>query len=160
MANNLVKHLINVIQALDYSFTPPATQFHNKPISRLTYEEYISQELSIFRKIVTESIDKLNNLNTLRCIMSTGLDYWMAKDILNSINGDKILYESYLQHVEHFTRVSDNLSTNQNSKVVNTEETTNDGDLNQKDEDKLNQEEQLQEVVWAWDQIKDSRNFK
>ena len=44
MANNLVKHLINVIQALDYSFTPPATQFHNKPISRLTYEEYISQE--------------------------------------------------------------------------------------------------------------------
>ena len=22
------------------------------------------------------------------------------------------------------------------------------------------QEEQLQEVVWAWDQIKDSRNFK
>ena len=66
----------------------------------------------------------------------------LAREALS--NGDKILYESYLQHVEHFTRVSDNLSTNQNSKVVNTEETTNDGDHNQKDDDKLNQDDQSQ----------------
>ena len=80
-----------------------------------------------------------NNFNTSKLIQKYSN---LAREALSS--GDKILYESYLQHVEHFTRVSDNLSTNQNSKVVNTEETTNDGDHNQKDDDKLNQDDQSQ----------------
>ena len=66
----------------------------------------------------------------------------LAREALSS--GDKILYESYMQHVEHFIRVSDNLSANHSSKVVNTEEASNDGDLNKKDEDKINQDDQLQ----------------
>jgi len=95
METNLINHLTNILQAFNYSLTPPATQFHNKPISGLTYEEYISQELSIFRKIVTEPIIKMDKhiLNTLRCIMSTGLDYGVAKRILTDISGgNKILY--------------------------------------------------------------------
>ena len=80
-----------------------------------------------------------NNFNSSKLIQKYSN---LAREALSS--GDKILYESYLQHVEHFTRVSDNLSTNQNSKVVNTEETTNDGDHNQKDDDKLNQDDRSQ----------------
>tara|TARA_Y100000590_G_scaffold204433_2_gene231843 strand:- start:430 stop:825 length:396 start_codon:yes stop_codon:yes gene_type:complete len=80
-----------------------------------------------------------NNFNTSKLIQKYSN---LAREALSS--GDKILYESYLQHVEHFTRVSDNLSTKHNSKVVNTEEATNDGDHNQQDDDKLNQDDQLQ----------------
>ena len=82
-----------------------------------------------------------NNFNTSKLIQKYSN---LAREALSS--GDKILYESYLQHVEHFTRVSDNLSTNQNSKVVNTEETTNNGDHNQKDDDNLNQEDDQSQV--------------
>ena len=82
-----------------------------------------------------------NNFNTSKLIQKYSN---LAREALS--NGDKILYESYLQHVEHFTRVSDNLSTNHNSKVVNTEETTNNGDHNQKDDDNLNQEDDQSQV--------------
>ena len=80
-----------------------------------------------------------NNFNSPKLIQKYSN---LAREALSS--GDKILYESYMQHVEHFIRASDNLSANHSSKVVNTEEASNDGDLNQKDEDKINQDDQLQ----------------
>ena len=80
-----------------------------------------------------------NNFNSPKLIQKYSN---LAREALSS--GDKILYESYMQHVEHFIRASDNLSANDSSKVVNTEEASNDGDLNQKDEDKINQDDQLQ----------------
>ena len=80
-----------------------------------------------------------NNFNSPKLIQKYSN---LAREALSS--GDKILYESYMQHVEHFIRASDNLSTSHSSKVVNTEEASNDGDLNQKDEDKINQDDQLQ----------------
>jgi len=80
-----------------------------------------------------------NSLNSSKLIQKYSN---LAREALSS--GDKILYESYLQHVEHFTRISDNLSPNSNSKAVNNEEPLSDVDLNQKDEDKINQDDQLQ----------------
>ncbi len=35
--------------------------------------------------------------------------------------GDKILYENYMQHAEHFVRISENNSNNSNSKIVSSE---------------------------------------
>tara|TARA_B100000003_G_scaffold116312_1_gene104158 strand:+ start:21 stop:410 length:390 start_codon:yes stop_codon:yes gene_type:complete len=38
----------------------------------------------------------------------------LAREALSS--GDKIMYENYLQHAEHFIRISENLGENSNSK--------------------------------------------
>jgi hypothetical protein len=62
MASKLVNHLVDIVHALESN--PPVTQFHDKPITRLTYEEYINQELSTFRNIVTEHVQPLETKET------------------------------------------------------------------------------------------------
>ena len=63
----------------------------------------------------------------------------LAREALS--NGDKILYENYLQHAEHFIRVSENNSNNNGNKNIqsSTLPDTNIGKIseekNQKEED-------------------------
>ena len=50
-----------------------------------------------------------NNFNASKLIQKYSD---LAREALSS--GDKILYESYMQHVEHFVRISENLPNNSN----------------------------------------------
>ena len=52
-----------------------------------------------------------NNFNTSKLIQKYSN---LAREALSS--GDKILYENYMQHAEHFIRLSDNNNQNLNSK--------------------------------------------
>jgi len=94
-ASKVVQQLVNVLQELETSITPPVIQFKDKPIFRLTHEEYINQELSMFRKIVTDEILPLesNEINTQRYLMSVGLDYQTATKYRKEIIGGKHLSE-------------------------------------------------------------------
>ncbi len=70
-------------------------------------------------------VDKYNNL---------------AREALSS--GDKILYENYLQHAEHFIRLSDNFTENSNSKD-NSSKIANEVSINNVSDQSSNQEEKL-----------------
>tara|TARA_B100000780_G_C21062805_1_gene427254 strand:- start:261 stop:449 length:189 start_codon:yes stop_codon:yes gene_type:complete len=59
-ASNVVHQMKDVLQELKTSITPQITQFKENPNVRLTYEEYINQELSMFRRIITENIKSIN----------------------------------------------------------------------------------------------------
>ena len=64
----------------------------------------------------------------------------LAKEALSS--GDKILYENYLQHAEHFIRLSENFSDasnskNSSSKVVDEIKINNINEKNSKQDEKL-----------------------
>ena len=64
----------------------------------------------------------------------------LAREALSS--GDKILYENYLQHAEHFIRLSDNFIENSNSKdnsskIANEVSINNVNDQNSKQDEKL-----------------------
>ena len=51
-----------------------------------------------------------NNFNSNKLIQKYSD---LAREALSS--GDKILYENYMQHAEHFVRISENFSKNSNS---------------------------------------------
>jgi len=97
-ASNAVQQLVNILQALKTSISPQITQFKEYPISILTDEKYIIQELSMFRKIVYEEIKPMDikGINTLQGIMSIGLDYETAMKVKNLHTNTDIskLYES------------------------------------------------------------------
>jgi hypothetical protein len=97
-ASNAVQQLVNILQALKNSISPQITQFKEYPISILTDEKYIIQELSMFRKIVYEEIKPMDikGINTLQGIMSIGLDYETAMKVKNLHTNTDIskLYES------------------------------------------------------------------
>ena len=57
-----------------------------------------------------------NNLNVSKLIQKYSD---LAREALSS--GDKILYENYMQHAEHFVRLSENSSQNLNSKSISSE---------------------------------------
>jgi len=102
-ASNVVHQLVNILQALDTSITPSVTQFHKIPIARLTHQEYINQELSMFKRIVTinKGFLKPKDINTLRCIMSIGLDYQTATDFINNVLQGNELYDVLLDIRKH-----------------------------------------------------------
>jgi len=56
-----------------------------------------------------------NNINISKLVQKYSD---LAREALSS--GDKILYENYLQHAEHFTRISENIS----GKSINNENST------------------------------------
>ena len=89
-----------------------------------------------------------NNFNSSKLIQKYSN---LAREALSV--GDKILYENYLQHAEHFIRLSDNPSNNLNSSDnfssnYNTKQgddaALNDSDLSKTSEEKSKQEDQFQ----------------
>ena len=78
-----------------------------------------------------------NNFNSTKLIQKyTDL----AREALST--GDKILYENYLQHAEHFTRLSANFSNSSNEK--NQTKQVEEISITKIGEKKLNQEKKLQ----------------
>ena len=75
-----------------------------------------------------------NNFNSPKLIQKYSD---LAREALS--NGDKILYENYMQHAEHFIRVSDN-NTNSKDKSLQTNNQVSFDDISEKDlksDDKL-----------------------
>ena len=64
----------------------------------------------------------------------------LAREALSS--GDKILYENYLQHAEHFIRLSDNFTENSNSKD-NSSKSANEASINNVNDQSSKQDEKL-----------------
>ena len=78
-----------------------------------------------------------NNFNTTKLVQKYSD---LAREALSS--GDKILYENYLQHAEHFIRLSENFSDasnskNSSSKVVDEIKINNINEKNSKQDEKL-----------------------
>ena len=78
-----------------------------------------------------------NNFNSSKLVQKYSD---LAREALSS--GDKILYENYLQHAEHFIRLSDNFTDNSNSKddsskIANEVSINNVNDQNSKQDEKL-----------------------
>ena len=78
-----------------------------------------------------------NNFNSSKLVQKYSD---LAREALSS--GDKILYENYLQHAEHFIRLSDNFTENSNSKdnsskIANEVSIKNVSDQSSKQEEKL-----------------------
>tara|TARA_B100000029_G_C17498353_1_gene931776 strand:+ start:759 stop:1145 length:387 start_codon:yes stop_codon:yes gene_type:complete len=65
----------------------------------------------------------------------------LAREALSS--GDKILYENFMQHAEHFIRVSHNSSNSSEIKNGNAEKTTKTNISNIKKDDDLNKDNQI-----------------
>ena len=89
-----------------------------------------------------------NNFNSSKLIQKYSN---LAREALSV--GDKILYENYLQHAEHFIRLSDNSSNNLNSSdnfssnynsKQGDDASLNDSDLSKTSEEKIKQEDQFQ----------------
>tara|TARA_B100000029_G_scaffold330871_1_gene323129 strand:+ start:463 stop:852 length:390 start_codon:yes stop_codon:yes gene_type:complete len=78
-----------------------------------------------------------NNFNSSKLVQKYSD---LAREALSS--GDKILYENYLQHAEHFIRLSDNFTENSNSKD-NSSKIANEVSINNVSEQSSNQEEKL-----------------
>ena len=64
----------------------------------------------------------------------------LAREALSS--GDKILYENYLQHAEHFIRLSDNFTENSNSKD-NSSKIENEAGINNANDQSSKEDEKL-----------------
>tara|TARA_Y100001970_G_scaffold94803_1_gene119479 strand:+ start:17745 stop:18134 length:390 start_codon:yes stop_codon:yes gene_type:complete len=79
-----------------------------------------------------------NNFNASKLIQKYSD---LAREALSS--GDKILYENYLQHAEHFIRISEN-SNNHSIKKENSPETIKEVSLEKINKEELNQEKSLQ----------------
>ena len=78
-----------------------------------------------------------NNFNSSKLVQKYSD---LAREALSS--GDKILYENYLQHAEHFIRLSDNFTENSSSKdnsskIANEVSINNVNDQNSKQDEKL-----------------------
>ena len=65
----------------------------------------------------------------------------LAREALSS--GDKILYESFMQHAEHFIRLSENVSNISNDKV-NSNETFNQTNISKLKDEDVKKSENLQ----------------
>jgi len=65
----------------------------------------------------------------------------LAREALSS--GDKILYESFMQHAEHFIRLSENVSNISNDKV-NSKETFNQTNISKLKDEDVKKSENLQ----------------
>ena len=65
----------------------------------------------------------------------------LAREALSS--GDKILYESFMQHAEHFIRLSENVSNFSNDKV-NSNETFNQTNISKLKDEDVKKSENLQ----------------
>ena len=77
-----------------------------------------------------------NNFNSSKLI-----NKYLAREALSI--GDKILYENYMQHAEHFIRVSHNSSNSSEIKNGNAEKTTKANISNIKKDDDLNKDNQI-----------------
>ncbi len=64
----------------------------------------------------------------------------LAREALST--GDKILYENYMQHVEHFVRISANF-TNGSEKKNGSSQETKDTNVSKIKQDELNQEDKI-----------------
>ena len=78
-----------------------------------------------------------NNFNTTKLVQKYSD---LAREALSS--GDKILYENYLQHAEHFIRLSETFSEisnskNNSSKIVNETSINNVNEQDSKKDEKL-----------------------
>ena len=83
-----------------------------------------------------------NNLNFSKLIQKYSD---LAREALSS--GDKILYENYLQHADHFLRLSENSSNNVNSKNISSNissENLNDANVTKIKDSESNQQNQTQ----------------
>ncbi len=78
-----------------------------------------------------------NNFNSSKLVQKYSD---LAREALSS--GDKILYENYLQHAEHFIRLSDNFTENSNSKD-NSSKIANEVSINNVSDQSSKQEEKL-----------------
>ena len=78
-----------------------------------------------------------NNFNSSKLVQKYSD---LAREALSS--GDKILYENYLQHAEHFIRLSDNFTENSNSKD-NSSKIENEVSINNVSDQSSKQEEKL-----------------
>ena len=64
----------------------------------------------------------------------------LAREALST--GDKILYENYMQHAEHFVRISANF-TNGSEKKNGSSQETKDTNVSKIKQDELNQEDKI-----------------
>ena len=64
----------------------------------------------------------------------------LAREALST--GDKILYENYMQHAEHFVRISANF-TNGSEKKNGSSQESNDTNVSKIKQDELNQEDKI-----------------
>ena len=64
----------------------------------------------------------------------------LAREALSA--GDKILYENYMQHAEHFVRISANF-TNGSEKKNGSSQESNDTNVSKIKQDELNQEDKI-----------------
>ena len=83
-----------------------------------------------------------NNLNFSKLIQKYSD---LAREALSS--GDKILYENYMQHADHFLRLSENSSNNVNSKNISSNissENLNDANVTKIKDSESNQQNQTQ----------------
>ena len=78
-----------------------------------------------------------NNFNSSKLVQKYSD---LAREALSS--GDKILYENYLQHAEHFIRLSDNFTENSNSKD-NSSKIANEVSINNVNDQSSKQDEKL-----------------
>ena len=78
-----------------------------------------------------------NNFNSSKLVQKYSD---LAREALSS--GDKILYENYLQHAEHFIRLSDNFTENSNSKD-NSSKIANEASINNVNDQSSKQDEKL-----------------
>jgi len=66
----------------------------------------------------------------------------LAREALSS--GDKILYENYLQHAEHFIRLSENSNS---SNIKNgSNQSLNEASINKLNEENINQKEEVKKI--------------
>ena len=78
-----------------------------------------------------------NNFNSSKLVQKYSD---LAREALSS--GDKILYENYLQHAEHFIRLSDNFTENSSSKD-NSSKIANEVSINNVNDQNSKQDENL-----------------
>ena len=96
-------------------------------------DQNLSSTLGNILDIKKKNFSK-NNFNSPKLIQKYSD---LAREALST--GDKILYENYLQHAEHFIRISDNVAHASNGKNNNSHS------LNEVNKKKLGEEDRKQE---------------
>ncbi len=91
---------------------------------------------------ISEFRKKNYNRNNVNCPKLIQKYSSLAREALSS--GDKILYENYMQHAEHFIRVSDNLDNSVIQKKSSLNKEINEGKLQDTNDDGLNKFNQVQ----------------
>ena len=100
-------------------------------------DQNISSSLSNISEIKKRNFSR-NNFNSPKLIQKYSD---LAREALS--HGDKILYENYMQHAEHFIRISENFNNHSNHKDKNPE-TTNQISLKEVRDKDLKEEVKLQ----------------